>query len=161
MIGSMGAVRSRLGRLRGDDGQVAGIEAVPFGILVFVVGALLVANVWAVIDAKMAADAASREATRAYVEGWPTPTQSEAEADQRGREAVTAHGRDGTRVRLSQSVEPGYQRCARVTITARYEVPALSVPFVGGYGHGFTVSSTHSEVIDPYREGGTAGGGCG
>jgi hypothetical protein len=32
-----------------DSGQVGGIEALPFGLLVFVVGALLVANAWAVV----------------------------------------------------------------------------------------------------------------
>jgi hypothetical protein len=36
-------------RDRGDDrGQVGGIEVLPFGLLVFVVGTLLVANAWAV-----------------------------------------------------------------------------------------------------------------
>ena len=36
-----------------DRGQVGGIEALPFGLLVFVVGALLVANTWAVVDASV------------------------------------------------------------------------------------------------------------
>ncbi len=53
---------------RDDRGQVAGIEAVPFGILIFVVGALLIANAWAVIDVKMAVTSAAREAARTYVE---------------------------------------------------------------------------------------------
>ena len=35
-------------RRGGDAGQVGGIEALPFGLLVFVVGATLVANAWAV-----------------------------------------------------------------------------------------------------------------
>ena len=55
-------------RLAGDGGQVAGIEALPFGVLIFVVGALLVSNLWAVVDAKIVVDAAAREAVRAYVE---------------------------------------------------------------------------------------------
>ena len=46
-----------------------GMEVIPFGLLTFVVGALLVANAWAVIDAKMAVSAAAREATRAYRRG--------------------------------------------------------------------------------------------
>ena len=36
-------------RIRGDHGMVAGIEALRFGLLVFVVGSLLVANAWAVV----------------------------------------------------------------------------------------------------------------
>ncbi|MGV3758684.1 MAG: hypothetical protein ACO1PW_03960 [Actinomycetota bacterium] len=50
--------------LRGDRGQVAGIEAIPFGLLIFVLGGLLLANAWAVVDAKLATDAAAREAVR-------------------------------------------------------------------------------------------------
>ena len=60
--------RPARGRAGGDGGQVGGIEALPFGLLVFVVGALLVANAWAVVDAKLAVDAAARQATRHYVE---------------------------------------------------------------------------------------------
>ena len=56
-------------RCRGDAGQVGGIEALPFGLLVFVVGALLIANAWAVVDAKFATDAAARQAVRTFVEG--------------------------------------------------------------------------------------------
>ncbi|MGZ4694068.1 MAG: hypothetical protein ACXWA3_10620, partial [Acidimicrobiales bacterium] len=52
---------------RDDRGQLAGIEVLPFGVLVFVVGALLITNAWAVVDAKIAVDAASREAVRTYV----------------------------------------------------------------------------------------------
>ena len=55
-------------RARGDAGQVGGFEALPFGVLIFVLGALLVTNAWAVIDAKLAATAAAREAARVYVE---------------------------------------------------------------------------------------------
>lgn len=145
---------------RGEAGQLAGIEAVPFALLVLVVGALVVANAWAVIDAKLAVDAAAREATRTYVEGWPDPVASWRQAQAVGQEAATAQGRQGSRVELQRTLEPGYQRCARVRITASYRLPALSLPFIGGVAHGFTVSSTHSEVIDPYRSGGTAGGGC-
>jgi hypothetical protein len=147
-------------QLRGDAGQVAGIEAIPFGILVFVVGVLLITNAWAVIDAKLAADAASREAARAYVEDWPDPAASWADAQRRGRDAASAQGRDGTRLDLTRTLDPAYERCGRVTITARYRVPALSLPYIGGFGHGFTVGSTHSEVIDAYRSGGTAEGTC-
>lgn len=143
-----------------ERGQVAGIEAIPFGILVFVFGTLLITNAWAVIDARMATDAASREATRAYVEGWPDQSASWREARVRGREAAAAQGRNGNILRLDPSVDPTYERCARVSITAHYQVPAVSLPFLGGLGKGFTVSSTHSEVIDPYRSGGSAAGRC-
>ena len=60
--------RTRRVRWRDDHGQVAGIEVLPFGLLTFVVGMLLVANAWGVVDAKMATTSAAREAVRAYVE---------------------------------------------------------------------------------------------
>ena len=44
------------------------MEVLPFGFLMFVSVTLLLANAWAVIDAKLAVSAAAREAVRAYVE---------------------------------------------------------------------------------------------
>ena len=58
----------RARRARSDAGMAGGVEALPFGLLVFVVGALLTLNAWAVVDAKFAVDAAARQATRSYVE---------------------------------------------------------------------------------------------
>ena len=56
-------------RLRGDSGAIGGIEVLPFGVLIFVVGSLLVANAWAVVDTKfMVTGTPAREAVRAYVE---------------------------------------------------------------------------------------------
>ena len=43
--------RSR--RLRGESGQVAGIEVIPFGFLLLVVVTLLVVNAWAVVQTKL------------------------------------------------------------------------------------------------------------
>ncbi len=146
-----GAVRPR----SGDRGQVGGIEALPFGILVFVVGALLVANAWAVVDAKLAVDAAARQATRHYVES----DGAEQAAVEAGLAALEAHGRDPVDATVGISAldgagaQQGFSRCARVTFTATYEVPALSIPWIGGFGNGIDVSSSHSELVDPYRSG--------
>lgn len=145
-------------RRRSDAGQVGGIEALPFGILVFVVGALLVANCWAVIDAKIAVDAAARQATRTYVEGdaGANPEQSAVEA---GLATMASYGRDPaqTEIVLSGLVatgpQVGFTRCARATFRASYEVPALTIPWIGGFGDGIDVSSSHSELVDPYRSG--------
>ncbi|MGH2685611.1 MAG: hypothetical protein ACRDJP_09115, partial [Actinomycetota bacterium] len=78
-------------RCQGDRGQVAGIEALPFGVLIFVVGALLVTNVWGVIDAKLAATSAAREAARAFVEAADAAS-AERSAALAADEAITAHG---------------------------------------------------------------------
>ena len=147
-----GARRRRYRRWRRDEaGQVAGIEAVPFGLLVFVVGVLLVSNAWAVIDAKMTVAAAAREATRAYVEA-PADSDALSLARAAADEAVRGGGRDPARLRLvPESV--GLTRCQRITFAASYPVPAVTVPWVGGYGEGFTANARHSEIVDPYRSG--------
>jgi hypothetical protein len=55
-------------RWSGDDGFAGGLEALVFGVLIFVIGTLLVVNAWAVVDAKFATSSAAREAVRAAVE---------------------------------------------------------------------------------------------
>jgi hypothetical protein len=151
-------------RSRGDDrGQVGGIEVLPFGLLVFVVGTLLIANAWAVVDAKLAVDAAAREAARHFVEADVPDARNiadaEAAARRAGFEALAAHGREGARATVeltgleSPDGQSGFTRCARATFTARYDVPVLRLPWIGGFGSGLDVTSRHSELIDPYRDG--------
>lgn len=136
---------------RDEAGQLAGGEALPFGVLVFIVGVLLVANAWAVVDAKLAVSAAAREATRAYVES-PPDGDPLAAADAAAREAVRGAGRDANRLQLTP-VDAGFTRCAEVRFEARYPVPALTIPLIGGFGRGFTAVASHAEVVDPYRSG--------
>ncbi len=141
------------GRARGDAGQVGGIEALPFGLLVFVVGALLIANAWAVVDAKFATDAAARQAVRTFVEGADSTTARRAAVDA-GLAAIEGHGRDPARADVQPVGGAELARCERVTFEVVYEVPALSLPFIGGYGSApFRVRSTHSELVDPFRSG--------
>jgi hypothetical protein len=159
---SVGAGRSfgagRLGAARDDRGQVGGIEALPFGLLVFVVGSLLVANAWAVIDAKLAVDAAARQAARAYAEA-ELPAEAERDAIEAGLAAFEAHGRNPDEAGLALTGleatdgQAGFTRCARATFTATYDVPALTIPWIAGFGDGIDVTSSHSELVDPYRSG--------
>ena len=136
---------------RSERGQIGGFEVLPFGLLLFVSAMLVVTNAWAVIDSKMAASAAAREAARAYVES--TNAADANDALHRGaHEALAAYGRDGERVAIEVDAEP-FGRCARVTVAVSYRVPALTVPFIGGFGSGVIARSRHSEVVDPYRSG--------
>jgi hypothetical protein len=152
------------GAWRSDDrGQMGGVEALPFGVLIFVIGTLLIVNAWAVVDAKLATDAAAREATRRFVEAPVVDASgvrdAEASAVTDGLDALAASGRDPGRgaVALTGLAAPGggdgYVRCARATFTASYQVPALTLPWIGGYGGGFEVTSSHSELVDPFRNG--------
>ena len=127
------------------------MEVIPFGVLTFVVGALLVANAWAVIDAKMAVSAAAREATRAFVEA-PVDGDPVALADVAARSAIAGAGRDPAKLTLTP-LEAVFARCETVRFEASYQIPAVRVPWVGGFGAGFTATASHAEVVDPYRSG--------
>jgi hypothetical protein len=142
-------------RARDERGQAAGLEAVTFGLLLFVGGSLLVANAWGVVDAKLAASAAAREAARAYVEASAGP---EGAARRAAADAVAGQGRNPARLTLR--TEGLFARCARVTAEARYPVPVVVIPWVGSFGQGITVRARHSEVVDPYRSDGPGSVAC-
>jgi hypothetical protein len=136
-------------RLRGDGGQIGGIEAVPFGLLVLVVGILVLAHTWAVVDAKFVTAAAAREATRAYVEA-PTHVIGADAALASARGAAAASGR----VLAGLDRDPGgaFRRCTPAVFTARLAVPAFGVPWRPDRPV-VDVRSTHAELVDPYRDG--------
>jgi hypothetical protein len=136
-----------------ERGFVGGFEVLPFGLLVFIAGTLLLTNAWAVYDAKVAATAAAREAVRAYVEA-DSSENADALARQAGLDAIAGHGRDPGRAEIEWAVGPDFRRCALNTVVVHYRVPTLTVPFVGAFGGGVVqTSGRHSEVVDPYRSG--------
>jgi hypothetical protein len=138
-------------RLRRSESGQAGMEVIAFGVLTFVVGALLIANAWAVVDAKMAVSAAAREATRAFVEA-PVDGDPLALADAAARSAIAGAGRDPAKLTLTP-LDAVFARCETVRYEASYQIPAVKVPWVGGFGAGFTATARHAEVVDPYRSG--------
>ncbi len=131
---------------------MAGVEALAFGVLIFVVGALLITNLWAVVDTKVAVDAAAREAVRVYVES-PDGTVGLPRAQAAAAEVVRGYRRRPERLSVEVRHEGGrpFARCVRVTVTTRYPVPAIRLPWIGGLGHLFDVHGSHSERIDPFR----------
>jgi hypothetical protein len=135
---------------RGEEGQVGGIEALFFGLLVLVLGTLVIANAWGVIDAKVAAGGAAREATQAFVQA-PAGSDPTAMARAAAVRAIVAQGRDAAR--MTMLVSGDLTRCSRVVAEVRYRVPLIVVPMLGGMGSGFTASARHSELVDPYRSG--------
>ncbi len=141
-------------RCRGERAQVAGIEVLPFGLVVFIAGALLLTNLWGVVDAKFAADAAAREAARYVVESARADVDAatiHAGAADVARQTLADHGRAGPAdVELRPDVAV-LERCQRIQVTVSTEVPAVRIPFVGGFGTPFAIVATHSELIDPTR----------
>ncbi len=124
----------------------------PFGFLVLVVGMLLMVNAWAVVDTRLAVSAAAREGARAAAETVTGVGDSSAAATAAATETMTSQGRgdDGLRS-VSITYPDGYGRCGRVTVEVAYEVPALTLPWIGGFGDGIDVVVTASELVDGYR----------
>lgn len=145
---------SSVRRCRGEHGQVAGIEVLPFGLLMFIIGMLMVANAWGVVDANLATSTAAREGVRAYVES-PSAAEARDRAVGAAAAAILGYGRSpfSTRVEVETIGGRGWQRCALAIVTVHHAVPLLSLPLIGGFGHAFDVVSRQSEVVDPYRNG--------
>lgn len=137
--------------MRDEAGQVGGVEAVVFGTLILVIGTLVVANLWAVIDTKFATSAAAQEATRTFVEATDE-TEAFRRADVAARRALAGYGRDAARAEVTVQ-SGGLERCVPVTIRVAYRVALGAVPVLGRGGRTVKVSSEHTEVVDPYRSG--------
>lgn len=149
--------RRALSERRHDDrGFVAGAEILIFGVFAFVMGSLLVVNVWNVIDASLAVSAASREGVRTFQEGVPETAWEES----RARVIEVLSDYDRTDRAHSPIIDAdGFERCGLVTVTTQYDVALIRLPLFGQFGTMTEVSSTHSGVIDGYRSG-NFGGTC-
>lgn len=131
------------------------MEALPFGFLVFVIGVALLVNAWGVIDAKLAASAAAREAARTFVESdGPSASDALAEARRAAADAIHGHKADPGTWAIRPEGPAELRRCARVSFVVTYEVPTFRLPWIGGFGGSvITATGRHSEVVDPYRDG--------
>jgi Flp pilus assembly protein TadG len=138
---------------RDERGQVGGIEAVAFGMLVIVVGVLIISNAWGVIDAKTAASEAAREAARTFA---TAPATSDAQADALARQAAmdTLRQLGWTRSGISVQRTGGvFIRCALVTYEVTIPVPVFRLPWLRSDVAAFQATASHSEQVDPYRSG--------
>lgn len=141
---------------RGERGQVAGIEALPFGLLIFTVGTLLIVNLWGVVDTKFAADAAAREAARHIVETARSdidPAVVIAGARARAESTLADHGRHRPVTVTVESDGDALLRCQRIVVIVSTSVPMIRLPFLGAYGDSFDVVARHGELVDPNRSG--------
>lgn len=145
---------ARPARRLDERGQLGGAEVLPFGFLILIAGTLLVANVWGVIDAKLAAESAAREAVRAYVEA-SSETEALARGEAAAHDALRGHRRDVPEaVRIAAPPAGSFARCNRVAWTVEYDVPTLTLPFIGPFGgRVITARARHAELVDGYRSG--------
>ena len=142
-----------------ESGAIGGLEGLAFGVLLFAFGTLMVVNAWAVVDGKMVASAAAREATRSFVESADERAATIA-AENAALRVANSRREAHTSVEVTPLSNAGFGRCESVTATVRIDVPRVSLPLIGGVGGVFPVSSSHTEVIDPYRSGLTSTATC-
>lgn len=155
----MSPARARSVRAGDERGQIGGVEALAFGVLIFVLGMLGAASAWAVVDAKVAATSAAREASRSFVESDGSAT-AWADAARRGREAFTGHGRSPLALDLPRPAD-AFGRCGPITVTATTTVHLPRLPGIRAAVRQVQVRASHTEVVDPYRAGVRRGPTCG
>jgi hypothetical protein len=136
---------------RRDASGVVGAEVLPFIVLVFVGGTLVLAQAWAALDAKIAAVAGAREAARTFVEHrGPRSGDAADAAIVAGTEAMSGYRLSGEAwVRPIDAAR--LRRCTRVTFEATREVPRLAL--LGDRWSPVTVSARAGEMVDPFRHG--------
>ena len=97
-----------------------------------------------------------RRPARRCAPSWRATTRRRWPWTRRGPRAWTRwRPRSRSRAGTSSAGGPGDPRALRSGhLRGVYEVPALSLPFIGGFGRApFRVRSTHSELVDPFRSG--------
>jgi Flp pilus assembly protein TadG len=129
-----------------DGGFVAGGEMIVIGLVAMMAGILLMVELWAVLDTRIAVDDAAREAARAYVEA---PDHAHALTAARAAAQSVLNDRGRIAVVTGRLVDQPWSRCARVEVEVQAVVARIVMP--GGGVGSTTVTGRHSELVDPYR----------
>ena len=130
-----------------ERGQVGGVESIPFGVLVFIVGTLIAVNGWGWLSTHRAADSIAREYLRTYTE-----QRSEAEASAAASDVadIIIESRSISPDRVTITTPTTHEPCEIAQVTVAIATPAMRLPFITDLG-ARTVSVTHIERMDPYR----------
>ena len=139
----------RLGRRhrRSDRGQVAGVEAIPCGIAVFVGLTLVIVKGRAQINSRSIADSVAREYLRAYTHARSQPA-ARAAGDRAAARVLAAHELGENVVGIDRPTTFG--PCAMASVTVRITLPAVRVPFIGTLGNA-EVTAVQRDRVEPYR----------
>lgn len=122
-----------------------------FGVLILVLGILGASSAWAVVDTKMAANSAAREAARSYVESDGSVT-AWAEAVTQGRAAWAGVGRDPVLLEIPRPTT-AFDRCGPFTVTVSSSLELPRIPGIRAVARRVRIRASHTEVVDPYRAG--------
>jgi Flp pilus assembly protein TadG len=131
--------------LRDDSGQALVEAALVLPVLLVLVFGVVMAG--RVVHAKIAVQAAAREASRTLATA-PSEEQGLTDANNAARSAADGYGlsADGLSVDLESN---GFQRGGTVSASVSYDVGLGGLPLLDRVD--ISVSSSHSEQIDPYR----------
>jgi Flp pilus assembly protein TadG len=130
---------------RSERGQALIEAALVIPVLLLVAFGVIMAG--RVVHAKIAVQAAAREASR---EVATAPSESSGVSDAVQTAQAVADGYGLSQDRLSVEIDAnGFQRGDTVTATVRYEVGLGDLPLLGRTG--VSVTSSHSERIELYR----------
>ncbi len=140
-----------LRRLRNDErGAIEGLEMMLVLGLTIIPIVTAMAQVPRWIDARSTAELAAQEAVREIVLA-PDMVTGELRANAIATQIALNHGWDASAISLSAPTG-SFARGAEIEITATMEFPTIVVPIFGYAGGGSTVSATHVERIDDFRE---------
>ena len=130
-----------------ERGQVGGVESIPFGVLVFIVGTLIAVNGWAWLSTHRAADSIAREYLRTYTEQH---SETEARAAASDVAGIIIESRSISPDRVTINAPTTHEPCELAEVTVAIAIPAMRLPFITNLG-ARTVAVTHVERMDPYR----------
>jgi Flp pilus assembly protein TadG len=130
---------------RGESGQALVEAALVLPVLLVLVFGVVMAG--RVVHAKIAVQAAAREGSRTLATA-PSEEQGLTDANDAARSAADGYGlpADGVAVQLESN---GFERGGTVTATVSFDVGLGGLPLLDAVD--ITVSSSHSEQVDPYR----------
>jgi Flp pilus assembly protein TadG len=131
--------------VRGESGQALVEAALVFPVLLVLVFGVVMAG--RVVHAKIAVQAAAREASRTLATA-PSEEQGLTDANDAARSAADGYGLSagGLSVDLQSN---GFERGGTVSASVSYDVGLGGLPLLDAVD--ITVSSSHSEQVDPYR----------
>lgn len=138
---------------RSERGAIGGAEGLLFGMLILVGGTLMIVSAWAVLDTRMALDAAAREYLRSYTEQTDL-ARARAAGDRAAIEVLRARGNNPAAVEITTVDENGFGPCALARVQLSSTVHWIHAPLVDaldGIGDS-RIRVTHSELIDAHRE---------
>ena len=140
-----GSRRVRLRALSGESGQamVEAAIAVPV-LLLLVFGVVAIGRI---TDAKVAVQAAAREASRTLAVA-PSEEQGTADAMEAGRTAALGYGLAEERLIVDVDAN-GFVRGGEVSADVSYSVPLSDLPLLSFFE--VEVSSSHTEQVELYR----------